>query len=273
MIHDIAPYVYHNEYHKKEASPESFALVYETGKLLCSTEGGLHYPTFRQLGLSTADSVFLFAIDQVEFFRPAQKPAAMPQGFTYEPQVLLRTAQPRHMAYAGFVGGQLDGWYRDNRFCGRCGSELTPSEKERMLYCPKCGNMIYPKICPGIIVAVIHGDKLLLTKYAGRPNANWALVAGFTEIGEPVEKTVERELMEEVGLKVKDVTFYRSQPWAFSSSLLCGFFAHLDGPDTITLQTDELAEAGWFTADEIDLSADQMSLTREMIMLFKAGRR
>ena len=88
--------------------------------------------------------------------------------------------------------------------------------KERMVHCECCGNMVYPKICPGIIVAVTNGDKLLLTKYAPAPgrNANYALVAGFTEIGETLEETVQREVMEEVGLKVKNIRYYKSQPWS-----------------------------------------------------------
>ena len=77
--------------------------------------------------------------------------------------------------------------------------------------------------------------------------------------------------MEEVGLKVKNITYYKSQPWAFSSSLLCGFFAEVDGDITVTLQTDELALAEWFTRDEIALQPDNLSLTREMMMVFKNG--
>ncbi|MCI6640448.1 MAG: NAD(+) diphosphatase [Pygmaiobacter massiliensis] len=273
MIHDIAPHIYQNAWSPRQAGPNSTVLLFQKGRFLCSQKNGLHYPTFRQLGLDPAESEYLFSIDQQEYYRPLQQPAVIPEEYSFEPQVLLRTAEPRFEAFAGFVGGQLDGWYRDNRFCGRCGTPLKPDQKERMLRCPNCQNMVYPKICPGIIVAVIHQDKLLLTKYANRPYANWALIAGFTEIGEPIEDTVRREVMEEVGLKVKDITFYRSQPWAFSSSLLCGFFAHLDGSDEITLQQDELAQACWMSADEIDLEPDKMSLTREMIMLFKAGRR
>ena len=98
------------------------------------------------------------------------------------------------------------------------------------------------------------------------------MIAGFTEIGENAEQTVAREVMEEVGLKVKNIRYYKSQPWAFSGSLLMGFFAELDGDDVITLDTNELSEAGWFSRDEIDLEDDHLSLTREMIMLFKQNK-
>ena len=136
--------------------------------------------------------------------------------------------------------------------------------------CASCGNTIYPRISPAAIIAVTDGDRLVLSKYAGRAYTRYALIAGFTEIGETAEQTVAREVMEEVGLKVKNIRYYKSQPWAFSGSLLLGFFAELDGEDeSITLDTDELSEAGWFTKDEIELEDDNLSLTREMILKFK----
>ena len=113
----------------------------------------------------------------------------------------------------------------------------------------------------------------LLTKYAPAPgrNANYALVAGFTEIGETLEETVQREVMEEVGLKVKNIRYYKSQPWSFSSTLLCGFFCEVDGDTDITLDTEELAVGEWFDRDNIPVEDDGVSLTREMIGVFKTG--
>lgn len=135
-----------------------------------------------------------------------------------------------------------------------------------------CGNTVYPKICPGVIVAVTDGDRLLLTKYANRPGSvNYALVAGFTEIGETLEETVQREVMEEVGLKVKNIRYYKSQPWSFSSTLLCGFFCDVDGDISITLDTNELALAEWFARENIPVEDDGISLTGEMIRVFKHG--
>lgn len=128
-----------------------------------------------------------------------------------------------------------------------------------------------PTDLPAVIVGVLNGNKILMSKYAGRPYTNYALIAGFTEIGESAEQTVAREVMEEVGLKVKNIRYYKSQPWAFSGSLLMGFFCDLDGSDQITLDTNELAEAGWFDRDEITLTDDHISLTREMILKFKEG--
>lgn len=274
MIQDIEPKKYNNAFHVKSPCGDNTVLVFNQNAVLCQKCGeDIRYPTLSQLCVSPDDCTFLFAIDDTDYFLLRKSEHSVPDGFCFENITLFRTALPGDLAFAGFVTWQLYNWYNDNRFCGRCGQPLTPSAKERMLACTCCGNMVYPKICPGVIVAITAGDRLLMTKYAGRPYTNYALVAGFTEVGETVEQTVEREVLEEVGLKVKNITYYKSQPWAFSSSLLCGFFAEVDGDTTVTLQTDELASAEWFTRDEIALQPDRLSLTREMMMVFKNGKK
>lgn len=129
--------------------------------------------------------------------------------------------------------------------------------------------MEYPKIAPAVIVAVTNGDKLLMSRYANRTSKRYALIAGFTEIGETVEETVAREVMEEVGLRVKNIRYYKSQPWSFSDTLLIGFFAELDGGAAITLDKEELAEAVWVSRADIKVEPDNLSLTNEMILKFK----
>ena len=132
--------------------------------------------------------------------------------------------------------------------------------------------MEYPKISPGVIIAVTNGNKLLLSKYADREYKRYALLAGFTEIGETLEETVKREVMEEVGLKVNNIRYYKGQPWSMSSSLLLGFFCDLEEEEEITLDTTELAMAEWFDRDNIPVEYDGgVSLTNEMILRFKNG--
>ena len=111
----------------------------------------------------------------------------------------------------------------------------------------------------------------MLTRYRGRPFRQYALVAGFNEIGESIEDTVRREVLEEVGLHVGELRFYKSQPWTFTDSLLMGFFARLDGSDEITVQESELSEARWFSREEIPQDHSAISLTGEMIEVFRRG--
>lgn len=94
----------------------------------------------------------------------------------------------------------------------------------------------------------------------------------ISEIGETVEQTVAREVMEEVGLKVKNIRYYKSQPWAFSDTLLMGFYCDLDGNDAITLDREELAVAEWFEREDIPVEPSRDSLTNEMILQFKNER-
>ena len=112
-----------------------------------------------------------------------------------------------------------------------------------------------------------------MSKYAGREYKAYALLSGFAEIGEPIEDTVRREVMEEVGLQVKNITYYKSQPWSFSDTLLLGFFCELDGEDKIRLDEQELALAEWVERKDITVEPDDLSLTNEMMLAFKNGDR
>ena len=192
--------------------------------------------------------------------------------FELEDLTIFRQAEPQYRAFAGITGHQLYHWYQAHRYCGQCGSPTKPDGKERMLYCETCRSMEYPRICPAVIIGVTDGNRLLLSKYAGRTYKKYALLAGYTEIGETMEETVAREVMEEVGLKVKNIRYYKSQPWAFSDTILMGFYCDLDGSDEIRLDEEELALAEWFEREEIPVTPSRDSLTNEMIMRFKNGR-
>lgn len=142
-----------------------------------------------------------------------------------------------------------------------------------MMKCPECGNMIFPKLCPAVTVAVLHEDKLLVSKYNGRAQTNtYALIAGFVEIGESAEECVAREVMEEVGLKVKNIRYYGSQPWGFAGNLQIGYVAELDGSADITLDEDELSTAFFIRREELEPIENRPALTQEMIEDFRTGR-
>ena len=128
--------------------------------------------------------------------------------------------------------------------------------------------MVYPRINPAVIVAVTNGDKILLTKYRDREYKKYALIAGFTEIGESFEETVRREVMEEVGIKVKNIRYYKSQPWGFADNILAGYFCEVDGSDQLIMDEDELSVAEWVSREDIPVRKEELSLTNEMIMTF-----
>lgn len=273
MIQDIAPHRFYNEFSNRPPQPEDLVLVY-SGKQVLAAGGtdALQLPTLTQLNLpENALLHYAFRLDDTDVYLLDGDNAAA-EGFAFLPTTGLRSAQPQEQAFLVGAGQSLYRWYESTRFCGHCGNPMGDSRTERARVCPKCGQILYPRICPAVIVAVTRGELLLLTRYAGRPFKSYALVAGFNEIGETIEQTVSREVMEETGLKVKNLRFYKSQPWIFTDSLLMGFYADLDGSDSITLDHSELAEAVWFDRSNLPDDHSHISLTGEMIERFRDGR-
>lgn len=289
MLQDILPHYFHNEYKPQEIGPESKIFHFRGREVYIArdSENRLRLPQYGELvgdgctnngklsvqeGLEKKNLQYLFSIEKEAFYLLKDVEALTEDGeYHYESVRTLRQLECKEVCFAVMTAYHLYMWYRDNRFCGRCGGETMHDTKERMLRCPKCGNMIFPKIAPAVIVALTDGERILMTKYADREYKKYALIAGFTEIGETVEETVAREVMEEVGLKVKNIRYYKSQPWGVDSNLLLGFFAELDGDDRIHRDERELAEAEWFERGAMPAHDDGISLTREMMGVFERG--
>jgi len=138
--------------------------------------------------------------------------------------------------------------------------------------CTRCGQLFFPVIAPAVIVAVTHGDKLLVTRYAGREHKGIALIAGFCEIGERAEDTVHREVMEEAGVRVKNLRYFDTQPWGFASNLLLGFYCELDGSPEIHMDEEELQYAAWVDRKDLPVPENLASLTATMIERFRLGQ-
>ncbi|GFN35751.1 NAD(+) diphosphatase [Tepidimicrobium xylanilyticum] len=143
-------------------------------------------------------------------------------------------------------------WLKSNQYCGRCGSKMhmKDSKSERAMVCSMCNNTTWPRTSPAIIVAVTKGDKLLLAHNRQFPNGRYSVIAGFVEYGETLEECVKREVYEEVGIKVRNIKYFGSQPWPFPNSMMIGFTAeYLDGE--IKVDGDEIIDANWFTKEEV----------------------
>ncbi len=270
MFQDITPHEFHNEFTPKPPKKQDVFLCFRGEDLLVkNNDVSLCLPQFQDFPkVDFAVCRDLFSLDQQHYYW-CDVSLEEGENFQYISPDRLRFATPMWQAFAAIVGLQLVRWYRRRRFCGQCGQKMEHHQHERALFCPACGNVEYPTIAPSVIVAVTNGDRLLMTKYAGRAYKKYALVAGYNEIGETIEGTVHREVMEEVGLKVKNLHYYKSQPWPFTDTLLMGFFAEIDGSDKITLDETELAEARWFHRDELPPTDNTVSLTNEMIEFFR----
>ena len=274
MLQQIAPRHLDNQYRPQAIGPGAKLCIFREKEILVSLrDGEVILPDWAQLKDSILRSVYLFSIDETPYFlAELRSDAALPEGFAYDNVRSHRRLHPKYTVYAEMTAWHLYVWYRDNRFCGRCGHPTHHDGKLRMLSCPDCGNMIFPKICPAIIVGVTDGDRILLTKYSGREYKNYALIAGFTEIGETAEETVHREVFEETGVHVKNIRYWATQPWGVDTDLLLGYFAELDGSADITMDREELSLAGLYRRDELSLPADDVSLTNDMIRAFIENR-
>ncbi len=275
MIQDIKPHRYDPMYRERAPQEEDFLLHYEYNKVMLLREGeGWRIPTFRDLaeeGAFQEKAYYMFSIDERGYYLVLDMQMPEFGGYVMEGLPVFRSFQPMHQAFAGITGSQIYRWRSSRSFCGCCGKPMRPSRRERAMVCDACGLREYPKISPAIIVAIRNGEKLLMSRYAKGSYRNYALIAGFVEVGETFEDCVRREVMEEVGLRVKNIRYYKSQPWAFSDTEMIGFTADLDGDDTIRLAEDELAEAGWFTREEVVEYSPYISVGHEMMKAFKDG--
>ena len=276
MLQDMDAGRLENEFRDTAAVETDSIICFHEGKVLLNrgAENSLSLPTLAGIGnrKSAVAPRYIFRMQERNYFLWTADAPAAAEGFAYEPVRQLRQLKSKEICFAVMTAWHLYNWYRANRFCGCCGAPTEHDSKERMLRCVKCGNMIFPRINPAVIVAVTDGDRLLLSKYAGRAYTHYALLAGYTEIGETIEQTVHREVMEEVGLRVKNLRYYKSQPWGVDGNILMGFFCDVDGSKAIRIDKNELSMAQWYPRDALPAKDDGISLTREMIRVFEEGR-
>ncbi len=162
---------------------------------------------------------------------------------------------------------QIVHWHRMNRFCGRCGTLSEDKADERAKCCPNCGAVVYPTVSPAIIVAVERDDTLLLAHAAHFKDNMYSVIAGYTEPGETLEECVRRELSEEVGIAVKNIRYFGSQPWPYSGSLMVAFTAEYASGE-IEVDHKEIEAAGWYTANQLPNIPNPISISRSLIDWF-----
>ena len=238
MIQDINPHKFDLTYGQPKAQDEDFVLYIKKSKTLLRKvdEENHKIPKFSDFPedkeLLKESAYYLFAIDGNHYYYVTEMPRYDSDVYELCSTAAYRKMHPMYQAFAGITATQIHRFKESRKYCGRCGHLMENSKTERALVCPECGQTEYPKISPAVI---------------------------------------NREVMEEVGLKVKNIRYYKSQPWAFSDTEMIGFFAELDGPDKIKLQEDELSEAGWYHRDEIPDETMMNSIGSELKMVFKYG--
>lgn len=178
---------------------------------------------------------------------------------------------PTHYEFA-FRALHILNWRKNNNYCGACGGPLLISPSELSVQCGACGNLLFPRISPAIIVAIEKGNQLLLARSGRFPQGMFSVIAGFVEPGETFEECVKREVLEEVGINVSNIRYVSSQPWPFPDSLMVGFAAKWKSGD-IRIDNDEIVAADWFTVDTMPPLPGKDSIARKLIDRFIAKHR
>ncbi len=162
---------------------------------------------------------------------------------------LMATLQPDDLALYGGARSLTD-WHARHRFCAQCGGDTKLAKGGWQRDCTNCGASHFPRTDPVTIMLVEHDGRLMLGRGLGWPEGRFSALAGFVEPGESIEEGVAREVLEEAGVRVRDVTYVASQPWPFPSQLMIGCHSHADS-DELTIDETEMAEINFYTRDEV----------------------
>lgn len=222
----------------------------------------------RKAGISFNDKHFFGALNgQPCYAVELEADETLPEPFSVmELRRVFRRFETDEVQAAG-LAGHLLAWHRNHQYCSRCGQPNEDKTDERAKICPKCGLVNYPRLSPAIIVAVIREGRILLAHSPNFPEKFYSVLAGFVEPGETLEDCVRREVYEEVGISVKNIRYYGSQPWPFPDSLMLGFTAEYAGGE-IEVDGVEISDADWFPPDRLPRIPPKISISRELIDWF-----
>ena len=174
---------------------------------------------------------------------------------------------PETFIWTAGLGNQLVNWHLTHRYCGKCGQEMEDKTDERARICPKCRHISYPRVSPAVIVAIVKDRQILLARNRNFKGGFYSVLAGFVEPGESLEECVKREIKEEVGIAVKNIRYFGSQPWPFPDSLMVGFVSDYAAGE-IAIDGSEIIEAQWFSKDELPPIPPKISIARQLIDWF-----
>jgi NAD+ diphosphatase len=162
---------------------------------------------------------------------------------------------------AGFMvhAVALAEWHASHRFCPRCGGRLRPTAAGHVLDCDQCGRQQFPRSDPAVIMMVTDGERALLGRQESWPEGRYSTLAGFVDPGESLEEAVVREVAEETGVRVSDVTYFGNQPWPFPQSVMVGFFARATTTE-IRVDRNEISDARWFSREQLKAEAEAGTL-------------
>jgi NTP pyrophosphohydrolases containing a Zn-finger, probably nucleic-acid-binding len=250
----------------------SIVFVADSDQLLVkASEDEIIFPGLDELRVDLSvqeEPSYMGTIDgRHSYFIPYDNAMGIPDGMVFKSLRLMLDMLDDDMGLIASRAVHLAGWSKKNKYCGVCGSITNQDSREQARRCPSCGNVIYPKISPAIIIAVVKDDKLLLAHNKNFRQRWYSTVAGFIEAGESIEACAEREVFEEVGIKIKNIRYLASQPWPFPDSLMIGLTADYAGGE-VTPDGVEIDDADFFSVDALPETPGTISVAGRLIEWF-----
>ncbi len=222
------------------------------------------------LGLVPSESHYLGQIGEKGCYAVGLADETLPPpGMSFEGLRQIYGLLDEELFWVATRAVQIIQWDRTHQFCGHCGIPLKTKTTERAKECPQCGLLHFPRLSPAVIVLVERGSELLLARSRHFAPGMYSVLAGFVEPGESLEEAIMREVEEEVGIAVKDIKYFGSQPWPFPHSLMIGFTASYAGGE-ISRDDSEIEDAGWFSKDNLPSLPGKISIARKLIDWFLA---
>jgi NAD+ diphosphatase len=250
------------------ASARAWFLVHPKGLVVRREAGGVRLPDDADAAAVGASPETAHPVgqmgDRAALAAPVSEGTPLPEPLIVASLRDIYGAVSEEAFGMGARAAQIIEWATTHRFCGRC---ATPTERvpgERCMRCPACELTAYPRISPAVIVLVRRGDEALLARGARFPAAFYSTLAGFVEVGESLEETLEREVREEVGIDVKNLRYFGSQPWPFPHSLMVGFMAEWAAGE-IRIDGREILDANWYRAGALPPIPPRISIARRLI--------
>ncbi|HSX51393.1 MAG TPA: NAD(+) diphosphatase [Cellvibrio sp.] len=265
------------EFHASAIAPVAFrnrrfiiaaaSSAYRCDQLLCDSEGHLFIADElhqANLGLDIASEHYLGVLNREDLWVSVVNASALPAQYLWlglRSQLEVLSTDAFQLAGRAL---QIAQWFYDHRYCGRCGQETRQDDVDRAKVCSRCELRFYPRLSPCMIVLVTRGEELLLAHHQRASRVMYSTLAGFVEAGESVEDCVRREVMEEVGISVGKLEYFRSQPWPFPNQLMLGFFAEYKAGD-IRIDPTEIVDAKWFRYDQLPQTPAPASVAGQLI--------
>ncbi|OPX59185.1 MAG: ADP-ribose pyrophosphatase [Methanobacterium sp. PtaB.Bin024] len=255
----------------KNTAPSYWFVFNENRMMVCEDNDKTIIPQadkLEELNISPVRTQYLGTLDGHSCYSTEVNPGTLaPEGMVFRDLRSLYLDLDEDIFLLAGKAIQVVNWDSDHQFCGKCGTPTRTMSDEMAKICPECGFISHTRISPAVITAIVKDGKLLMAKHSRTSGDMYGLIAGFVEAGETIEEAVQRETMEEVGLKVKNIQYFGSQPWPFPNSLMLGFTADYESGD-IQADGNEIIDAHWFGADELPRLPSKMSIAGELIQWY-----